>query len=575
MKRCPECRRDYHDDSLLYCLEDGNLLLQGAVSSPDEPETAMMNESVLPLGESTTRAQIHTTEQTAVLPSGAAGGFSNSTQKTGFDKRWLIVPLLLAVSAAGGFFAFRYFSSTGSGQINSIAVLPFENRSGNADNEYLSDGLAESLIYRLSQIPDLKVSPTSSVFRYKGKESDPQVVARELGVDSVMTGRITQRGDNLTISVNLVDTRSGKSLWGEQYERKLSELLATQREIAAEITNKLQLKLSGAGEQKLTKSYTTNNEAYQLYLKGRFHWNKRTAESLRQAVEFYNQAIGKDPNFALAYSGLAETYALFSSYSVATARDSMPQAKAAAERALSLDESLAEAHSALGTYLNYYEWDRAGSERAYRRAIELNPNYATAHQWLGADNLVLRKRFDEALAALRRAEELDPLSPIISMNVGLSLMFARRYDEAIAQLNRTLTLDPNFTYAHIVLGWTFASKGMYREAIAAYRKGLDLAYDPVNKGFLALLLARTGQRAEAAQMLAELKQEATQRYVPSYAMALACLGLDEKEVAFVWLEKQVEERGYFASVYAVAPELDELRGDPRFKEMLKRLNLPE
>jgi tetratricopeptide (TPR) repeat protein len=338
---------------------------------------------------------------------------------------------------------------------------------------------------------------------------------------------------------------------------------------------KLQLKLSGESEQKLAKKYTDNNEAYQLYLKGRFYWNKRTPEGLRQAVEFYNQAIEKDPNFALAYSGLAETYVLFSSYSVASAKDSMPQAKTAALRALALDETVAEAHAALGEYLTFYEFDRIGGEKEFRRAIELNPNYATAYQWLGSDNLVQRKRFDEAVASLKRAEELDPLSPIISMNRGLTLIYARRYDDAIAQLNRTLSLDPNFAYARICLGLAFHHKGMYAEAIAEYKRGNDLAYDPINKGFLALSFAKSGQRAEAAKMLDELKQESTRRYVPSYSLALAYIGLNEKEEAFVWLEKQIEERSYWSGVYAVAPELDELRDDPRFKEMLKRLNLPE
>ncbi len=296
---------------------------------------------------------------------------------------------------------------------------------------------------------------------------------------------------------------------------------------------------------------------------------------LKQAAEFYKQAIEKDPNYALAYAGLAETYVLFTSYSVASAKDSMPQAKAAATRALELDDSLAEAHAALGRYLNYYEWDRIGAEKAFRRAIELNPNYATAHDWLGAENLALRERFDEALVSQRRAEELDPLSSSISANVSWTLYFARRYDEAIAQLNRTLTLDPNFFIAHSNLCWAYSAKGMYREAIAECRKARELNDDSFLKGYLALVLARSGQREEARKLLNELKLESTRRYVTSYGVALAHIGLNEKEEAFGWLEKEVTERGYWAGVYAVAPELDALRDDPRFKKMLKRLNLPE
>jgi len=253
----------------------------------------------------------------------------------------------------------------------------------------------------------------------------------------------------------------------------------------------------------------------------------------------------------------------------------MPQAKAAAQRALELDESVAEAHTALGFYLHYFEFNRVGSEKEYRRAIELNPNYATAYQWLGSDNLVHRKRFDEAVAALRRAEELDPLSPIISMNIGSTLVYARRYDEAIVQVNLTLSLDPNFSYAHTILGWAFHYKGMYAEAIAEYRRSIDLAYDPMSKAFLALSLKKQGRRAEVAKLLDELKQESERRYVPSYALALAYIALNEKEDAFVWLEKEIEVRGSWSSAYAVAPELDELRDEPRFRAMLKRMNLPE
>jgi tetratricopeptide (TPR) repeat protein len=253
----------------------------------------------------------------------------------------------------------------------------------------------------------------------------------------------------------------------------------------------------------------------------------------------------------------------------------MPQAKAAALRALVLDESLAEAHTALGWYLNYYEWDRIGAEKSFCRAIELNPNYATAHDWLGAENLATRKRVDEALVFQRRAEERDPLSPIISANVGWTLFFARRYDEAIAQNNRTLSLDPNFFIAHSNLCWAYNAKGMYREAIAECRKARELNDDSFLKGYHALVLARSGQREEATKLLNQLKQESAQNYVTSYAIALAHIGLNEKEQAFVWLEKEVAERGYWAGVYAVDPVLDDLRSDPRFKEMLKRLNLPE
>jgi tetratricopeptide (TPR) repeat protein len=384
-----------------------------------------------------------------------------------------------------------------------------------------------------------------------------------------------QRGDQLTLSLELVDVSTENVIWSQQYNRKQTDLVALQSEIARDVSNKLKTKLSGADEANITKNYTANPEAYQLYLKGRFYWNKRSIDSLKQAVEFYRQAIEKDHNYALAYSGLAETYVVFASHGVASAKDSMPQAKAAALRALELDDSLAEAHTALGWYLNSYEWDRIGAEKEFRRAIELNPNYASAHDWLGAESLAPRKRFDEALASQKRAEELDPLSSIISSNVGWTLFFARRYDEAIAQYNRTLSLDPNFFIVHSNLCWAYNAKGMYREAIAECRKARGLNDDSFLKGYHALVLAKSGQREEATKLLNQLKQESAQNYVTPYAIALAYIGLNEKEEALVWLEKEVAERGYWAGVYAVDPVLDDLRSDPRFKQMLKRLNLPE
>ena len=405
--------------------------------------------------------------------------------------------LVLLTMSALAFWFFNNRSSGSSDAISSLAVMPFVNESGNADVEYLSDGMTETLIGSLSQLPNLNVKARSSVFRYKGKELDVQKIAQELKVQAMLTGRVVQRGDQLTLSLELVDTRTENAIWSEQYIRKQTDLVSLQSEIARDVSNKLKTKLSGADEAKVTKAYTTNPEAYQLYLRGRFYWNKRTSESLKQAVGFYQQAIERDPNYALAYSGLAETYVLFSSYSVARGKDSMPLAKAAAMRALELDGSLAEAHTALGNYLNYYEWDRFNSEKEYRRAIQLNPNYATAHQWLGSDGLSQIRRFDEALVELRRAEELDPLSSIIGLNLGLTLFYAQRYDEAIAQFNRTLSLDPNFAYVHATLAWAFHAKGMYREAIAENRRANDLSYDPVTTGYLAISLAKSGQREEA------------------------------------------------------------------------------
>ncbi len=594
MKRCPECGREY-DNTMMFCLDDGAELLYGpAMSEPgapsaavtgflpsDEPATAILHSTAAP-GEAPTRAQIHTTEQTAILHTGAEaepqeslGGLS---EKHSFSARRTAKPLVVVVVAAivliGGFFGYRYFSSSNSKQIESIAVMPFVNDSGNADVEYLSDGMTETLINSLSQIPNLSVKARSSVFRYKGKEIDPKKVASELGVQAILTGHVVQRGDQLTLSVELIDGPTENTIWGNKYERKASDLVALQTEVARDVSSKLKSKLSSADTAKVTKSYTANPEAYQLYLKGKFLWNKRTGDALKQAVDFYNQAIEKDPNYALAYSGLAETYVLFSSYDVAPATDSMPRAKAAALRALQIDDSLAEAHTALGFYLSFYEWDRQASEKEFRRAIELKPDYSTAHHWFGG-SLANLKQFEESLSELRRAEELDPLSPIIGTNLGDTFMFARRYDEAIAQFKRTLVLNPNFASAHQALGRAYGSKGMYPEAIAETRAAIELNNRSAPKGDLGLWLARSGKRDEAVKLLSELKQEAAGSYVQNYSIAVIYIGLGNREEALNWLEKHMSEHSETANEYAVRSELDDLRSEPRFKAMLKRMNLPE
>jgi eukaryotic-like serine/threonine-protein kinase len=481
---------------------------------------------------------------------------------------------LVVVAAGITILAFYLRGRTESVAIKSIAVMPFVNDGGKAELEYLSDGMTDTLISSLSQLPNLSVKARSSVFRYKGKETNPQTIARELNVQAILNGRIAQRGDHLTLTVELVDAQTENVIWSEQYNRRQTDLINLQSEIARDVSAKLKSRLSGTDEAKVAKTYTANAEAYQLYLKGRFFWNKRTTESLKQAVEFYKQAIEKDPNYALAYSGLAETYVLFSSYGVASSKDSMPQAKASALRALELDESFAEAHAALAQHLESFEFDRIGAEKEYRRAIELNPNYATAHQWLGT-TLAETKRFDEAFVELRRAEELDPLSPIIGLNLGDTLVYAHRYDEAIAQYKRALSLNPGFALTHFGLGWAYGLKGMYPEGIAETRKYLELSGDPTGKGYLGLWLAKAGGRDEAMKLLNELKQESMQRYVQSYAFATIYIGLGEKEEALAWLEKEISDRAPNARYFAVLPELDELRSEPRFKEMLKRLNLPE
>jgi len=458
--------------------------------------------------------------------------------------------------------------------IESIAVLPFQNRSTDGDTEYLSDGLAESLIYRLSQLPNLKVSPTSSVFAYKNKEIDPVKVGNQLGVNAVLLGRIVQRGDSLTISAELVDVRYNKLLWGEQYERKMSELLQTQREIAREIVDKLRLKVSGQ-EQGLAKHYTESNEAYQLYLKGRFQWHKRTNEALKKSIDYFNQAIERDPSFALAYAGLADCYVV-PAYMLPPG-EKIPKAKMAAMKALELDDTLAEAHTSLARAMTTYDWDWRGAEREFQRAIELNPNYAIAHQWY-CGYLEAMGRTPEAIAEGKRALELDPLSPIITFEMGLGFFYARDYDKAIEYYQKTLELDPDFPPAHGQLPAAYEQKRMYDQAITGFQKGTNLKGSRewyFSLSGLAHVYAVTGNKGEAQKLLSEMKDLSVRQYVPADRIALIYAGLGDKDEAFAWLEKAYDERSFNMTWLKVEPRWDSLRSDPRFADLVRRLGLPQ
>jgi TolB-like protein/Tfp pilus assembly protein PilF len=579
MKRCPQCNRLESDNTLAFCRVDGTPLVTDSASADLDAGTIRLGSGPVAPEAQTNRLAEAPTDISNVRPTGPTSGLPvlpegmHTGRLIKAKSRLVFIGPALAILLVVAAYAY-YFTRKSNNVIGSIAVMPFLNESGNPDVEYLSDGMTETLISSLSQLPNLSVKARSSVFRYKGKETNAQTIGRELNVQAILNGRFIQRGDQLTLTAELVDTANENVLWSQQYSRKQSDLVALQSEIARDVASKLKSKLSGEDAAKVEKKYTEDAEAYQLYLKGKFYWNKRTGASLKQAGDFYQQAIEKDPNYALAYSGLAETYVLFSSYDVAPAVDSMPQAKAAAQRALAIDDSLAEAHTALAFYLSNYEWDRTGSENEYRRAIELSPNYATAHHWLGSD-LSNLKRFDESIAEMKRAEELDPLSPIIGTNLGDMLVLARRYDEAIAQFKRVLLRNPNFEYGHLALSRAYGSKEMYPEAIAEARRALELNYGSSTKGYLGLWLVRSGKREEALKLLNDLKEEAKQNYVQGDTIALIYLGLGDKAEALNWLEKHMATRAETANAYGVSPQLDELRDEPRFKAMLKKMNLPE
>ena len=439
----------------------------------------------------------------------------------------IVVVIVVGVLAAFGIWSYLHARTT-EVAVESIAVIPFVNQSNDANAEWISDGLTESIINNLTQLPNLKVIARSSVFRYKGKEVDPLAVGKELGVRAVLTGRLLQRADTMLISAELVDIRDNKQLWGEKYERKVADMLSVQRDIAREITNNLRPTLSGVEQSRATKEYTANAEAYQLYLKGRFYWNKRTVPDFQKAIGFFQQAINHDPNYALAYSGLADTYTLLTAYGSDSPREVMPKAKQAALRALELDDKLAEAHASLGQIAAYYDYDFATAEREYRRALELNPNYPTAHQWL-AEHLSAVKRFDEAIAEVRRALELDPLSLIINRIYADILVDARRFDEAIEQFQKTIELDPNFPTAHYFLARAYEAKGEYDDAVREYNTAAAVSMVPPET--LAKMSEAYAKSGWKAYVKAALEQTALQpnRKTPPFVVATFYARLGDKE----------------------------------------------
>jgi eukaryotic-like serine/threonine-protein kinase len=458
--------------------------------------------------------------------------------------------------------------------MDSLAILPFVNESADPNMEYLSDGITESLIRTLSQLPNLRVMARSTVFRYKGKDVDPQKVGQDLHVQAAVTGRVQQRDNILIIAAEMVDVEKGSQLWGGQYTRKVADIFAVQEEISKEISDKLQLRLTGEEQKRLTKRYTENPEAFEAYLKGRYHWNKRTEEGFRKGIEYFQQAIEKDPSYGLAYAGMADTYAILGLYRIAPFKEAMLRTKSLASRALQIDEKLAEAHNSLAFVSLYYDWDWLKAEREFKRAIELNPNYATAHQWY-ATFYEMKGWFGDALAERNRAREIDPLSLAINAYAGRAFHFARQYDQAIEQLRQTLDMDPNFAQAHSFLGQAYLQKKMYEEAVTEFRRAK--AISRANPGYLSLLgyaYALTGNKSEALKLLAELTEQNKQTHGVPYCLSVIYTGLGEKEQALGSLQKAYEERDPSMIHLKVEPIFDSLRPHPRFQDLLRRMNFP-
>ena len=485
--------------------------------------------------------------------------------------RWIWAAVALLLLSLAGTALYRWPVKSPAPAMTSVAVLPFTNEGGGSDIEYLSDGLTESLIYRLSQLPNIKVMSRSAVFRYKGKGMDAEQAGRALNVEVVLTGRVSHRGDDLTINVELVRADDNSHLWGARYDRKSADILNLQQDITREISESLRLKVTGAKQREIARRNTENPEAYQLYLRGRYFWYRRTEEGIRKSIEYYEQATKIDPNYALAHIGLSDSYGMTTGTT-----DAFPpsvaalKAKEAALRALEIDDTMAEAHVSLARVKMNFDWDWSSAEREVRRAIELNPDYAEAHH-MYAHYLMAMNRIPEALSESQRYLELDPLSVAANNHLGWHHLYAGNYDEALGQLHKTAELDPNFAGTFLYLGWVYEQKRMYDEAIDAFQKSVKLSTSPLMLASLGHAHAKAGNRAEAEKILVRLDDLSKQRYISAHNRAIIHVGLNETEHTLVWLERAYQERSQSLIYLDTDPRFDGLRTNPRFQELLRRI----
>jgi TolB-like protein len=484
--------------------------------------------------------------------------------------------LFLAMAASGIWY---WRAKPSSSQIESIAVLPFSSVGGNADTEFLSDGLTESLIASLAHVPQLKVKSRNSVFRYKGKEVDVQKVGKELTVDALLTGRVVQRGDTIQVSADLTNVQDNTEIWGEQYERKASDIISLQQQIASDIADKLRSKLTGAEKQQVTRQGTQNPEAYQLYVKGRYYWNKRTGADLKTAISYFNQAIDKDPGYALAYAGVADAYAVLSAYG-SEPSEVMPKSNAAARKALELDPTLARPHADLGLNKTQYSWDFPGGEAEFRKALELDPGDATAHQWFSQYLSYIGGRAREAIDEANRAHQLDPLSPIISYAQAEAHTTARQFDKAIELYKQLIAENPNFGAAHQGLAYAYWAEHKYPEAIQEFKTTARLNDD---KNYAEIAAAQeAGFRSGGWQgslrkgiEVSLVKRKAKTAYISPFAIAELYADLGDKDHAFEWLNTAYQEHDSGLVSLRTDFTLDSLRSDPRYAELVRRIGLPQ
>jgi len=493
---------------------------------------------------------------------------------SGFKRHKLVLVtalLLLVISAAA---VGVYLRSTKTTGIESIAVMPFVNESRNSDIEYLSDGMTETLIKSLSNLSSMDVKPRSAVFRYKGKDTDLQTIAKELNVQAILNGRVAQHGDQLTLSLELVDVKKNSVIWSEQYQRKQSDLVSLQSEIARDVSTKLKAKLTGAEETTVTRTATADPEAYQAYLKGRYYWNRRTAENLKKAIEQFKSATDRDPNYALAFVGLADCYGVLNEYAGIPSSETLPQSRSYAERALAIDSQLAEAHATLGL-VNNGLWQWSAAEKEFKRAIELSPNYPTAYHWY---SILLRDlgRNDEAATMIKRAQELDPLSSVIAVNISRTYQLQNNHEASIENSLKLIELDPNFGPAYEYLALSYLKRGRSADAIAAAGKAVELTNrSSITLGDLGYVYGLAGKRTEATETIKELEEKYTRREAIGQYIATVYLGLGDKDKAFEWLEKDFQARNAKLIEIRWQLEFESLRDDARFKDLLKRMGVPE
>jgi TolB-like protein/tetratricopeptide (TPR) repeat protein len=561
MKKCPHCKRVYTDVSFDYCLDDGEVLVYGP--GRDGAETAILSGG--PSSEANTVHKLASDKKDSDYTPA-------TSSRSGFRKVWILAAVSILVLTATAAAVYRYYFSPADVAIRSVAVMPFVNSRGDPSIDYLSDGITESLINSFSRLPNIKVIARSSVFRYKGADTDLAKIASELGVQAVMTGRIIQLNDKLDIRVELIDATNNTHLWGERFIRDASDIFAVQDEIAQQATDNLRVRLTGTQQDKITKRYTTNAEAYRLYLQGRYFLNDFSEESLTKAIQYFDQAIAEDPKYALAYAARSDCYMQSGDLSLAMA-EAIAKARHDSTAALAIDPELEEARTVQAEIKFQFDWDFAESEKDFKAAIASNPNYAESHHQY-AWYLAMTGRLDESLDELKLAQQLDPVNPPISIDTCVPYTFAQQWDKCIEQSRSSLQMFPNFYLAHMTLGTSLFAKGDEAGGLEELKIANAMEHTPHLVGVLGYYYAKAGHKDEARKALAELEEMSKHRFVASYWMAAVHAGLGENDEAFSWLEKSYNERSWWMMFLKMDPIMEPLHTDPRYSEMIKRIGFP-